>query len=196
MTHIFNELDHRLSVVKRWSVLQTIRTQSVAEHSFNVALIALRIAEQWYALSSDKLIAAILKRALFHDWWESVTGDPPTYMKPFIDEGRAVDQFIAHGLSEGTDLGDTEREAVRIIVKMADYIDALIFLRMEVSLGNLSVANHIKEMERRFRIFLEENPIESVKTTSVYDLYQTHIVDAMFNGKGQFMSELHGFPKS
>ena len=195
MAHIFNELDHRLSVVKRWSVVQTIRQQSVAEHSYNVAVIALRIAEQWYGINGGAALTAILKRALFHDWWESITGDAPTYMKRFIDESSAITEFEANDVSEGVDLGDVNRDVYRIIVKMADYIDALIFLRMEVSLGNKSVVNHIREMEQRFKEFLEENPIEGVKTTSAFELYQAQIVDTMFNSTGQFMSELHGFPK-
>lgn len=192
---IFGELDHRLSVVKRWSVVQTIRTQSNAEHSFNVAVIALRIAEQWYSITGSQLLAAILKRALFHDFWESITGDPPTYMKQFLDEAGAIEQFRANGASEGTDLSETDRQIVKIIVKMADFIDALIFLHMEMSLGNRSVSNHISEIEARFQKFLEENPIEGVKSTSAFGLYQTEIVGIMFNGGAGFVSELHGFPK-
>lgn len=195
MTHIFNELDHRLSVVKRWSVVQTIRQQSVAEHSYNVTIIALRIAEQWYGITGGQALSAIMKRALFHDWWESITGDAPTYMKRFIDETSAITEFEANEITEGVDLGDADRDVFRVIVKMADYIDALIFLRMEVSLGNKSVVHHIREMEQRFKEYLEENPVEGVKSATAYELYQLHIVDGMFNGNGQFMSELHGFPK-
>lgn len=194
MTHIFNELDHRLSVVTRWSVVQTIRKQSVAEHSYNVALIALRIAENWFQITSQKLQLAILKRAIFHDWWESVTGDPPTYMKRFIDEESAFKEF-ANYLSEGVDQ-DIDYDIVKYIVKIADYIDSTVFLYMEMSLGNKSVEHHLRMAEKRLKEFTEQNSFTPVDTDlSVYDLYLRDVVGGMFNGDGQFMSELHGFPK-
>lgn len=192
---IFGELDHRLSVVKRWSVIQTIREQSVAEHSFNVALIALRITEKWFAITGSKLQTAVLKHALFHDWWESVTGDPPTYMKRFIDEAGAIAAFKADGTSEGIDLSDVDRDFVKFVVKAADIIEAIIFLRMEVSLGNRSVTRHIDNLEDKLINFFDSNPVRTVKTATLMGLYRDDIVNGMFNRDGQFISELHGFTK-
>ena len=51
---IFSELDHRMSVVLRWSVVETIRKQNLSTHSYNVAIMADRIARR---LSSDLKIA-------------------------------------------------------------------------------------------------------------------------------------------
>lgn len=194
MTHIFNELDHRMSVVKRWGVVQTIRQQSLAEHSYNVAVLALRISREWFGMSYDAVLLSVLEWSLHHDSWETITGDPPSYMKPYIDEARAIDTFIANGAGENFP-DKPHNDFARIVVKIADYIDALIFLRMEVSLGNKSVVGHIKDIEQRFKNYLAENPIQSVKVASVFELYELHIVDGMFNQNGQFMSEMHGFPK-
>lgn len=193
---VFNELDFRLSVVKRWSVVSTLRQQSVAEHSFNVIIIAERVALNWFQITDPVRLYYITRRARYHDYYESVTGDAPTYMKRFINEAAAHLEIEAN-LTEDIDIG-VEHELDRIIVKIADFLDALIFLRMEVSHGNRSVVNHLRKMEERFREYLldhEEKFTNEQTAVSVFDHYGTEIVDVLFSQNGQFMSELHGFPR-
>lgn len=193
---LFSELDHRLSVVKRWGTVETIRKQSVTEHSYNVAIIADRIARR---LSEDMRIAhAAVLYALYHDKVESVTGDFPSYMKPHVDERSAVsivEAFMSD--EEGTNDGSAgDDPMVRFIVKCADYIDACVFLRMEISLGNKSVTYHLRHLEARFRRYLEEAEVGlTADAKKVYTWYQEDVVDGLFGGNGQYVSEVDGFPK-
>jgi len=66
----------RAGDVKRWHIVRTIKEQSLAEHSFNVCMIARAIAKE--ACIDDK---EITKAALAHDLDEVLLGDVPTSVK-------------------------------------------------------------------------------------------------------------------
>lgn len=101
----------RLAHVPRWSVVPVIRRQYVAEHSYNVAMLAWWIADE-LKIPPHKVI----EKALMHDTGEAITGDLPSPVK-----GR------------GDVLGSTLEEA---IVKLADYMDAYLYTSEEEQLGN------------------------------------------------------------
>lgn len=62
-----------LADVHRWSVIKTLRTQSVAEHSFAVAVIAMELSERiWGAIVFE---SCTLLWAIIHDAPETYTGD-------------------------------------------------------------------------------------------------------------------------
>lgn len=72
------ELLH-LSYVKRWVVAPTHREQSVAEHSYRVAIIAMHLA---MALDrTEAQIHAVTVQALYHDADERLSGDIPGPVK-------------------------------------------------------------------------------------------------------------------
>lgn len=69
----------RASSVSRWHIVRTVNHQSVAEHSFNVAMIAMEIGNRLgYQNWREKIAVA----ALEHDLDEIHAGDIPTPAKP------------------------------------------------------------------------------------------------------------------
>ena len=76
-----------LSYVPRWGIVAMDRPQSVAEHSYRVAMIALRIA-------SEADVAIDLAEILAHDLEEAHTGDTPATEKDDeADRAEPLTQF-------------------------------------------------------------------------------------------------------
>ena len=75
--------------VKRWHIVDTSRTQSVAEHSFNVAVIACKFMEKRGCAFEE--IAPAVCLALMHDADEIYEGDIPAIAKkkPVLKENLA-----------------------------------------------------------------------------------------------------------
>lgn len=107
----------RLDDVSRWSMVRTKRQQSVAEHSFRVAVIAAKIAH--YAGDCD--VDTVFMAAAMHDVSEAVTGDIPSHVKKAVmaKTGVSID-----------DLGDYWFHSTSIswIIKAADMIETIAWL--------------------------------------------------------------------
>lgn len=113
----------RSSDVNRWQIVRTSRHQSVAEHTFNVMLIALDIADSMGIEDQP----SIMKCALMHDLPEVLTGDVATPTKRVLDIGDRLEQIealISYRGIKTQDYGDL----IRHIVKMADLVEAAHFL--------------------------------------------------------------------
>ena len=91
-------LAERLKNAPRHSWSSTGRRESVAEHSWRVALMAMLMADEFPELDIDRVV----RMCLVHDIGEAITGDIPTFIKTDADrvvEGREVDALIG-GLPE------------------------------------------------------------------------------------------------
>lgn len=108
-----------LQEVKRFPICYTNRDQSVAEHSFNVAVIALYLVEE---VTDRELKEEVLWYALEHDIDEIETGDiPSSFKRRLRAECPAVIKVL-----------DGEKyvpASVKAIVKTADCLEAIYFLR-------------------------------------------------------------------
>lgn len=121
--------------VKRWHIVQTHRQQTLAEHSFAVAVIAGSLAASmgYKGLLHDRLRLQLLQNALSHDLIEVRTGDIPTPFK------RELEKVAGPGVVErAEDLVDrdhsgsmrqSEGTEIEAIVKLADQIEAIFFLQ-------------------------------------------------------------------
>ncbi len=75
----FFERLKNISSIKRFGTLPMIQFESVAAHSYNVAILALLIADHEPEGTVNKEV--LLKKALFHDFEESILSDIPHTIK-------------------------------------------------------------------------------------------------------------------
>jgi len=119
-----NPIERELAHVPRWCIVRTIRQQSVAEHAFFVARYAATIS----TLMGVEPSATMLQYALHHDDEELHSGDIPTPYKRKIRVPETT-SILEIMLSE---------EEVKI-VKIADMMEAALFLVDEQLMGNKTV---------------------------------------------------------
>lgn len=166
------EFDKRIGLirsagaVKRYHTVETIKTQTVAEHSWGVAMI----------LSSfvDRPSYRLIRQALCHDMAEVLTGDVPATAKwgwpAFAKaEQEAANEFHRkYGFTEV--LEDWEFE----LLKMADGLEGLSFCIREIELGNklMIVIAHRWEahLRSKFSTASEEAKKRSEGLVCLYDL--------------------------
>lgn len=135
-------LDEKLRTahVVRWQIVNVGRSQSVAEHSFLVQVLAIHIARaiKWSNKRGGPINVEkeynIMRWAMWHDMMEVKTGDINTPVKIFLRQvaGDDVISRVEYSYSEeyekiSKEVGDT----VKDIVKLADYMEALNFLSEE-----------------------------------------------------------------
>lgn len=104
----------RASGVTRWHIVRTVRPQSLAEHTFDVVMIARAIAKIGGYDDGE-----IIKAALLHDLDEIVTGDIPTPTKSRArDNGWNLNELYK-GIT-GRELSSDESLIIKLADKMAD----------------------------------------------------------------------------
>jgi putative hydrolase of HD superfamily len=130
----------RLKSVPRigWLLRGVRDVESVAAHSFGVAVIAMLLADRARARGVEVNVERLLRMALLHDMTETRTGDLPSTIKHYFDKAsiKAADEAIAKVIF--SELGDLSESYLELwydyehrasvesrLVKAADKLDLL-----------------------------------------------------------------------
>ncbi|KKN27334.1 hypothetical protein LCGC14_0865590 [marine sediment metagenome] len=156
----------RASGVTRWHIVRTVAPQSLAEHTFDVTMIARAIAK--IAGYDDY---EIMKAAMLHDLDEIYTGDIPTPTKVRAREN-GIELNDLYAKVTGRELSYNETLIIQIADKLADlYWLSMYGLGSHASKGlkwmwdqyqelldTSSIPNNIKEAAREVEVdvFSEE----------------------------------------
>jgi len=118
-----------LEQVERWNFHPHIRRQSVASHSFNVAVITYLLSRYFLKRVDTECIV----QALFHDFAESVTGDIPSLVKRYITQFDVIEYSANIEASKVTGK-EYDRELFQVlskgsndIIHLADALDAWLY---------------------------------------------------------------------
>ena len=127
-------------------------SESVAEHSFRVALIAYTLAKNEQKSDTKKIVLM----SLFHDLHEARTGDHNYVNKRYVtvDEDKAV-RDLAQGLPGGEEIVSlfhefNSRETLEARLSHdADQLDFILELKRQQDLGNKSAAKWMRYSVKR-----------------------------------------------
>lgn len=164
----------RLRYVMRWSTFRNVHPESVAEHSFYVALYSLFICE-WLRTKDSLLYLTTydaLAKALVHDLEEARSGDMPRdfkisdtrledilkltsriAMKQALDELAPVS--AVHSRVTAWWENAKSSDLTGSIVAFADFLSVLSYLLQERQDQNYSVATHVQGMRKYYTHFLD-----------------------------------------
>lgn len=121
----------RMNYVKRWSIVNMpVHRQSIAEHSYHVAMIALAFAKEFKI--PEQHWGSLLAHALCHDLEETFTGDVTHYAKRGCFDDKKANGWVCGWMR--VLFGDlfgfwSKKRQLRIVlftVKTADYVDWII----------------------------------------------------------------------
>lgn len=146
---------YRLSIVPRWTVIPTLRTQSVSEHCFNVSWLAVIVTQEWNRKNPGNMIdekntLRAVWAAIVHDEAEAISGDiAAPYRRGNTGNGM---KFWEERQHYGAFDGGLWSTAIRKIIKIADKLEALTFCHNEIRMGNLTVIEVAEDV--RTQLFL------------------------------------------
>ena len=184
MTYNFFAILSRMKYIERWALMRNARTETLSEHTLDVAMIAHALCvignvRFGRALDADR--AALI--GLYHDASEIITGDLPTPVKYYnrdirdaykevehVAERRLLEQLpedLRPAYSEIFEGTQTEEDHyMRRLVKAADKLSALIKCMEETGAGNgefktaqVSVQRSVEELAEELpevKVFLTE----------------------------------------
>jgi len=136
----------------RWSNANTIRQQTVAEHSWAVAIIADELCHRLEVDGFTRL--NVMQCAMYHDIAEGITGDVLAVTKSRLNgEVNALEKELIDGM-EGAKPPADPSYYVKKIVKAADRIEALVFIT-ENGVGRHSekiIANARRDLSKQYPV--------------------------------------------
>lgn len=176
----FMNVIEKLKCNTRHSWTSSGRHESVAEHSWRLAVMALLCSDEYPELDMDKVI----KMCLIHDFGEAITGDIPSFNKTEENErveDKAIEQlmgllpnYYAEELSEFFDEMRERRTPEAKLFKALDNMEAVIshneadissWIPFEYS-ENLvygQEASECSDWTRRLRAQLKKDSLEKIE---------------------------------
>ena len=117
--------------VWRWSIVNTGRRQSVAEHSYSTWVIGMELFDRFYQLHNTPERASFGQYLLTHDADEAITGDLPSTTKVVMEQLKpGITAALVSEMTGGRKAlayGDTH--VLGRLAKCADLIEAWLFLK-------------------------------------------------------------------
>lgn len=150
----------RMSDVRRWHTVAVAREQTLADHSFRVALIALRLYWHQSGGADNSEVAALLTAALLHDAPEVHLGDPPPLGK--FDRFAYAEHDLAQTLPDGFPKNPPPSPNTAALIKVADRIEAWLWIREN------GIGDHAKEVTVRCLNVMNDAVV-------FYDLYEAAV---------------------
>lgn len=167
----------RVSSIQRYNTRLIIKPQSVMEHEGSVGLIAMVLSDYLNQSGVKNDPEKVLRMAITHDNDESVSGDinfDAKYSHGELSQGlreslNRLSDYVVRQLYDR--IGDTalsnryyqlyrdekdKRSVESKIVKMADWIDVIVYARHEQQLGNKKMAEVEKTARSRYENMLGE----------------------------------------
>lgn len=157
---------YRLKDVIRYNTRNTLKDESVAEHSFYVALFTLKLCDDYQIDEKTKLQALI--KALLHDMPEIELNDITHNVKerlnlrPFLKQYE--DKYFEDNYQQYSELMSEGTDLVNAIVVLADAMSVYQYALNETSLGNFTtdMKSILEESENRIRT-LSDNLSNCIK---------------------------------
>lgn len=152
----------RASTVKRWHIVNVSQQQSVAEHSFNVAMISAHMCQKMGR--GVAFTQAVAYHAMMHDIDEVILGDTPTPTKIIMLEcGFDINKVMPPEMPVPV--------GYKPIIKAADYIDALMYIR-ENGVGRHADAVAV-DIHKNYNVFfqsLDDDALRDAMRETLNDL--------------------------
>jgi len=159
--------------------------ESVAEHSFRVAVIAYLLAKNDPKADMQKVVLM----SLFHDFHEARTGDHNYVNKRYVtvNENKAVND-LARKLPFGQDIVSlidefNSRETLEAKLSQdADQLDFILELKRQQDLGNKSAAEWLKYSAKRLITDFAKKLADEIVTTDSSDWWFEKKEELWVNG--------------
>ena len=165
----------RVSSIKRYNTRKFISPQSVLEHLAGVTLISMVISDYFNQQGIKNNAERVLRMAITHDLDEVVSGDIPHDVKykygkeseklrkalSFITDRTIKSMYEQLGDKKLIDsyislyMEEKEKQTLEAkIVKLADFIDVMIYSTTELSLGNTTIIPEKENSTERYQELL------------------------------------------
>lgn len=177
---LYNDSFDELNNMVRWDDMPKIKDETVGHHTFIVSWITRILAENIFKDCKPQLLATTY--AIFHDFNEYITGDVSHNVKYNTFNGTEIrkglndyievvvdQQYPVEGTKTDRLLNAMLKDQIPIyikkLVKVADWMSMLMYLKKEENLGNKYAKKRqdycIKEMHKAAEVAIQELELQT-----------------------------------